>query len=170
MMRIASVRNVLICLLLTTCLAGCGGGPKADPNGRAAAEWVLGRDGTVTIAEIDYPLKRGAELPEGAVSVVRIDLNGKGIADADLQKLAGLTNVVALGLHSAKLSEKGLDPLLELKSLQEIELSNTRIGDAGLQKLSALPALTKVFVYNTHVTADGAKTFQEAKPGCTVFR
>lgn len=157
-------------LLLAVASSGCGSKVAADPNARAAAEWVVSRGGTVTFVGADGPLKKGVVMPEGNLAIRAIDLNQKGITDADLQKLSGLTNLESLGLHSSKLTLQGLDQVVALASLKELELSYTPLTDDGLQKLASLPKLQKLFIYGTRVTKDGVEKFQRERPKVAILR
>ena len=163
-------RSNFIAILVCVVAAGCGGSKRADPNARQAAEWALSRGGQVKINEADATLKRGSGIPEGPLTIERIDLNRQKITDADLDKLAGLTNLKYLGLHSAKIGAKGIEKIAALTTLVELELSYTALDDAGLEKLKALPKLEKLFAYGTKVTKDGAEKYRKERPQVNVQR
>lgn len=159
-----------LALLLALSLSGCGGKKYADPNGRNITEWAVNRGGTVTVNEADFPVARGKPLPDGDLSVERIDLDRLKVTDADIDKLAGLTNIKHLGLHSAKITSKSIDKIVAFPTLTELELSYTGLDDAGLEKLQQLPKLEKLFIYGTRVTKDGVEKFRKAKPKVVVQR
>ncbi len=150
-------------------LAGCGTKPASDPNGRTAAQWVLSRDGTVVPVGTNAVLKKGVALPEREIPIQKIDLNQKGVTDAELEKLDGLTNLTVLGLHSAKITPRGLERIVNLRTIEELELSYTPLNDEGLEKLKSLPKLKKLFIHGTRVTKEALERFRSEKPGVQVF-
>ncbi|MCC7423987.1 MAG: hypothetical protein IT428_27295 [Planctomycetaceae bacterium] len=162
--------SILIALLLALPLTGCGGKKHPDPNARNITEWALTRGGTVTVNEADFPITRGKPLPDGDLTIERIDLDRQKITDADLEKLAGLTNIKHLGLHSAKITQKGIEKLLDFPTLTELELSYTGIDDKGLEKLKSLPKLEKLFLYGTKVTKEGVENFRKERPKVVIQR
>lgn len=163
-------RRLCVLALLLLAASGCGKSGPVDAEAKTATEWILSKGGTIYVFDSDLPLKRGATVPDRKFGVRRVDLNEKGVTDADLDKLKDLANVEYLGLHSARISNAGLDKIAAMKSLREVELSYTRINDEGLKKLEALPNLKKIFLYGTKVTKDGAASFAKSKSGCEVLR
>lgn len=160
-----------VCIVLTTAvIAGCGGKEAADPNARPATEWALSRGGTVVLNEADSSLKKGKPIPDGNLTVEKIELDRLKITDDDLDQLAGLTNLKHLGLHSARITTKGIDKIVALPTLTELELSYTNLDDAGMEKLKALPQLEKLYIYGTRVTKDGIENFRKERPKVTVLR
>lgn len=170
------LRTLAAPLLLALLLAGCGGGVKADPKAREAAEWALRRGGTVRVADVPGVIRDVGRLPGGEMALEEIDLNGVGTArepveDRELKALEGLTNLKSLGLLGANVTDKGCETIATIKSLRELELSQTQVTDQGLETLATLPKIEKVFLRNVgpKLTDDGVKTF-ERRTGAKVYR
>lgn len=166
----ASRRACALGLLLLILCSGCGKRAATDPNAKTAAEFALSQGGTVVPFGTNAPLKKGMKIPEeGPFAIQKIDLNEKGVTDAQLEKLDGLKNLTHLGLHSSKLTAKGLDRLATFTTVEELELSNTKLNDEGLQKLKALPRLQKLFIHGTRVTKAGLNEFKKDRPKVVVL-
>ena len=167
--RLIRVQVCLLGSLLVFAFCGCGG-PDMDPEGREVVDWVLKKGGTVTISGYPVPIKSEADLPEGEVAILGINLNERPISDKGLANLIGLKNLRTLGLHQGNITDKGIDHLVGIDTLAELELSYTRITDKGLEKLAAFPNLQKVYLSGTTVTKEGIESLKKALPNVTVFR
>jgi hypothetical protein len=153
---------------LALAVAGCGG-ETSGPQSREVAEWVTSAGGKIKLRGREVLVTRATELPEGELSIERIDLNQTEVRDKGLEKLAPLTNVDYLGLHSTRVTDKGLDHLLGLTTLRQLELSNTGVTDRGIAKLSGLRNLEKLYLYNTAVTKAGIEKLKAELPGLTIY-
>jgi len=163
------IAALLLCFVIGFSTSGCGG-IDPDTDGRQVAEWVLEAGGTLTISGTTVPVKSKADLPDGDIAILTIDLNERDIANKDLANLIGLKNLTTLGLHQTNVSDKGLEYLDGIDTLTELELSYTRISDKGLEKLANFPNLQKVYLSGTLVTDEGIKKLTNALPNVTIVR
>ncbi len=91
-------------------------------------------------------------------------------ADADLGRLAGLTELRYLYLWGTQITDAGLGCLKDLHGLQELHLSHTRISDAGLARLGGLTELSRLDLIGTQVTDAGVQQLQRSLPRPNVRR
>lgn len=185
------------CVLLAICTClwgmGCGSSKSADEI-RKAAEAVLAKGGSVTLAGATSPIKMVAKLPKGKLKIVRIDLADKPITDADLAELLPLTQVEGLNLQSTRITDAGLAHLKDFRNLNELnlyrdaitdrgleqldgltrlkklELSYTQIGDPGLEHLARLHSLQTLHVNGTGVTEAGVAKFKKERPSVQLVK
>ncbi len=134
---------LLVSLLVHPTFLALAEGPAASDRDvgadRAAAEWILSHGGRVKI-QIDGKkllVKRPADLPEGAIRVIEIDLAGTGVTDADLARPVALPAVRRFDLSGTEISDDGLAPLAALTGLRHLFLRNTRVAGPGLAYLAA---------------------------------
>jgi hypothetical protein len=154
--------------------AGCGEeGVQDDPvASRAVAEWVLGAQGKLTIASTSGEITSASQLPSGAITIRRIDLNDRTVTDDDLEKILGLKALEYLGLYGTGVTDNGLDQIAHLKSLKELELSYTSVTDAGINKLHPLTNLQKLFLNGESdtITETGIERLRDNIPQCEIIR
>ena len=87
-------------------------------------------------------------------SVVRVDLNGAGIRDADLVHLAGLPKLKELDLGGTKITGAGFVYLQDTQ-LQSLVLAGTAVSDASLANLTRCSSLQHLDLQATNVTSRG---------------
>jgi hypothetical protein len=73
--------------------------------------------------------------------VIRVDLHGTRVTDADLVHLTALTQLQKLNLGWTQVGDAGLEHLKDLTKLQRLVLDNTKVTDAGLRQLKGLTDL-----------------------------
>ncbi|MEO8042178.1 MAG: amidohydrolase family protein [Acidobacteriota bacterium] len=117
--------------------------------------------------------------------VVKIDLHGAKITDADLKllehftelewldlritpvsdegvtHLAGLRKLKFLNLFRTNLSDKGLGDLRGLINLETLLIGSTKITDSGLQNLERFSKLRKLSVFRTAVSDAGLQSIEK---------
>ena len=64
-------------------------------------------------------------------------LQSKGITDASMKDIAGLTNLTSLYVGNSGITDAGLKELAGLRHLALIDLYMTRVTDAGLENFAA---------------------------------
>ena len=181
----------IMCLLLA--IVGCAG--KRDPAVVTAVEQIHKLGGTFILHGATIPVKPGAPLPSGALSVREINLNQKLVRDAQLEVLKPLKQLQELHLQGSHLTDVGLSHIQDFKQLQELdlhkslyitdkgleslkylprltklELSYTRISDKGLEHLQAIQSLKVLHLTGTRVTAEGLKSLRSGLPNCEVLK
>ena len=130
-------------------------------------DWTEDPHRRFTAEAIDRIVARGNV---GTVSVGTVSLNYLPVVDADLIKLAGLTDLEFLGLDATQISDEGLKHLTRLAKLEGLTLDSTRISDAGLTRLHALKELKRIWLGNTAVTDAARRKLQQALPEIEIIR
>ena len=113
------------------------------------ATWILNHHGHIQFASNtrDDWITRREQLPWGEVRIVKIDLHGCDITDADLVNLRGANDLAWLDLGDCqKITGPGLDQLWPLVQLRRLVLQGTSIDDAGLGQLAFLSDLESLDV------------------------
>lgn len=182
---------VIVCWLVVG--VGCAG--KPDPAVIPAVEQIQKLGGTCILHGATVPIKPGAPLPTGKLSVRQVDLNGKQVRDKQLEVLKPLKDLEELHLEGSFLTDVGMAHLQEFKQLRELdlhkslyitdkgleslkylprlsklELSYTRITDKGLEHLNALRGLKVLHLTGTRVTEEGLRVIKAGLPGCEVLK
>jgi hypothetical protein len=103
-------------------------------------------------AEVD---KEAADSP-----IVKIDLHGTNVSDADLVFLSSsskkdLSHLNYLDLRLTKIGDAATVHIQNLKSLQTLNLFRTEVGDLGLARLKRLTELRTLLLGGTRVTDAG---------------
>ena len=107
-----------------------------------------------------------ADDPVGDLKVHRIDLSqtGRGITDAGLEHLKGMTNLEVLDLgYCRNITDAGLEHLKNLKNLQVLELNFTNVTDAGIGHLKGLANLQSLNLFHTTVSDAGLEHLKGLK-------
>ena len=122
---------------------------------REAADWVLSKQGKVTVQVPDAQGKiigrevsAAAGLPQGEVVVtgIRFPSDVQDI-ETSLTKLAGLSQLTSLHLdHAIRLSDANATSLANFKNLQYLHVAVNGITAAGLASLGQLPNLEVLFL------------------------
>jgi hypothetical protein len=92
--------------------------------------------------------------------VVKVDLAGRPISDADLQALRGLTRLHSLVLRQTKITDAGIPLLKATGKLRDLDLDGTSITDAGVAQLGSLTSLRGLYLSRTEVTDAGLSPLQ----------
>ena len=87
--------------------------------------------------------------------IVKVDLHGTSVADADLAFLASLPHLTSLDLRLTKVTDGALAHVAPLHDLRFLNLFRTGVTDAGIEKLSGLVRLETLLVGGTGVTDRG---------------
>ncbi len=111
---------------------------------RKAAEWVLSKGGSVTIA-VGNSKPRQLTTPDGlptdAFTVREIDLSRNSSVDDGLASVQGLANLAKLSFRSTKVSVNGLTALKDLPVLNELSLNASGLTDEHLAAITHLKTL-----------------------------
>jgi len=84
-----------------------------------------------TIQKLGGAVELDAKLP--GQPIVKIDLHGSGVTDAELVKLKPLAELRVLDLRLTRISDAGVAHLQGLKELRFVNLFRTPIGDTALK-------------------------------------
>src|SRR5262245_59598455 len=161
-------RTVLLALL-----AGIPAIAAGTPE-REVAEWAIRAGGRVTIEGRPTALTDPADLPNGDLRIVALDLTNTLIDPTDLRRISGLTAIRDLYLPGPSwnpASGSRLDANEELKSLSELVtlerlyfsvhfLPNINVRDKGLAYLGKLTKLRDLRLAQCRVQAPDLSGFQ----------
>lgn len=86
-----------------------------------------------------------------AQNIIRLNLAGTGIEDADIANIAKLTALRNLNLSNTKVSDSSMATLGKLEQLQRLNLVGTNVTAQGLQQLSGLKELRAIYLYRSKV-------------------
>jgi hypothetical protein len=115
------LRSPLFSLLLASLAAGGVCADQAEADALRMIERLGGR----------IRQDKNAEGEPG----VAVDLRSTPTSDADLKRLAGLTNLRELLLNDTRVADAGLKHLGALLRLRRLYLAGTGVTDAGLKEL-----------------------------------
>lgn len=90
--------------------------------------------------------------------VIRIDLHGTAVTDADLALLAPLTELQVLDLRLTQVTDAGIAHLAGLQELQFLNLFRTSMTDTGLAHLGTLKKLETLLIGGTAISDAGTST------------
>lgn len=166
--RVRPLRSGGWLLPMALALLACGCGRAVDRDARQVAEWVIETGGSLYVDQSTLQIRRKEDLPSGDFAIVRIELSGTKVQDADLARLIGLRHLKYLGLHRTKITDKGIEYIVQIPSLEELELSFTQITDKGIQQLPMLSRLKKLYLSNTFCTPEGVESLRQRMPHCTI--
>jgi serine/threonine protein kinase len=117
---------------------------------------------TIDIAVVDENL-RDVVTSAKAVELIRLDLGNTNIVDADLARLAKVTELEWLSLFKCELlTDEAFGPLQGLVNLHSIDLRGTMLSGEGLRRLPDAP-LTELMVDGFHRRLDGDAIVEVAK-------
>ena len=118
------------------------------------AEPPSGREAAVALVE-----KLGGQVETDSTRpgnpVIKVDLHGTKVTDADLAVIASLTDLEQLDLRLTTIGDEGVVHLKGLKRLRFLNLFRTRTGDAGLKTIGGLPDLETLLIGGTRITNEG---------------
>jgi Leucine-rich repeat (LRR) protein len=114
----------------------------------------------------DADLRRLAPLTD----LSRLYLHETQVTDTGLKELAPLKNLTTLVLIATPVTDAGLKHLAPLTKLMELDLAVTKVTNAGLEHLAPLKNLTTLDLSGTKVTDVGVAKLQRALPKCKVTR
>jgi hypothetical protein len=100
--------------------------------------------------------------------LVRLNLRGQPVTDAQLVHLKPLTELTHLHLEKTKITDKGLEQLKGLVNLEYLNLYGTAVSDAGLVNLEGMKKLKHLYLWQTKVTEAGAARLKKALPGIEI--
>jgi len=111
------------------------------------------KDARASIVSLGGTFEPGPGGP--SAPVVKVDLHGTDVTDADLALLTSLPELTSLDLRLTKVTDAALEHVATLHELRFLNLFRTGITDAGLEKLSGLVRLETLLVGGTGVTDRG---------------
>jgi serine/threonine protein kinase/Leucine-rich repeat (LRR) protein len=104
-----------------------------------------------------------------SLGLEKLLIQGTGISDEDLARLASLTRLRHLqASDNRRLTDTGLTHLAALPRLACLDISNTGLTDRGLQAFAASPRLAFLNVKGTQVTAAAVANLRRALPDCEI--
>jgi hypothetical protein len=181
----AKRRRLLVLAAALLCLIGTGGYVKwsamRDETNTRNVRALLATDGIAVIDSAGVPDESASPFQSwSAPKVVRVQSSTNRITDAELPKIAGISQDLNLILSSCPITNEGLSSLegkhniccltltqtgvtdegikhLRGMNLQSLDLSSTKITDAGLATLGEFdfPRLKEVAIERTRVTNTG---------------
>ena len=90
----------------------------------------------------------------------RADLWFKPATDADLERVAAMSDLTQLDLSGTKITDRGLASLSGLTKLESLELAYTQVTDAGLVHLKGMTRLHRLRLEQCHITDAGIPHLQ----------
>jgi len=130
---------------------------------REAAEWVLGKGGTVTVFVDGQERGIGAiaELPLVGFTVIGVGfIKNTSVDDEVFEYLKELPSLQGLCLIAANVTDRGIERLKSARLLTRLLLDGTKVTDAGMAHLKDLTSLTTLFVNSTQVGDAGLAHLQ----------
>jgi len=106
------------------------------------------------IAEVER-LGGKVEVDETSKQIVKIDLHGTKITDADLVFLGDVKEIRTLDLRLTHIGDAGVEHLKNLRNLGTLNLFRTNLTDVGLAHLRKLNKLETLLIGGTKVTDPG---------------
>lgn len=189
-------------LLVTTVLCGTSVGLLQRERhfcqrNELSASRLVGRGFQVDTVPGRFAWAQGLLGVKDVIVVTSVESHGyntvlKGITDADLANLTGLSRLKTVNVGNTIVSDEGLayfkglsalerlhlggtqvtndglPHLIKLEGLRELDLRHTKITDAGAEQLAQLGRLESLDLRNTGVTAKGVKRLQAALPNCQI--
>ena len=125
----------------------------------------------------------GLEAVARMESLPELDLSGqKGISDAGLKQLGGISTLVVLKLSMAdfgppgagtsgksRITDEGIAHLASLKNMKRLDISGIDITDDGLAKLQGLTSLEWLSIHTCpKLTTAGIAAIRAALPNCSL--
>jgi Leucine Rich repeat len=137
-------RRGALAALLVLCMApiGCTGGH--DPATDRALDEILSRGGR-------FERDRDAE----GEPVVKLDLTGSPVTDADLVTFKPLTRLNSLILRGTRVTDAGMARLTSTGKLRNLDLGKSAVTDNGLTHVGRLTSLRSLSLDATAVTDAG---------------
>jgi WD40 repeat protein len=129
--------------------------PEPNDPDRSVAEWVYSVGGKVSLVGSDQEYQTFRELPEGRLRIGGVTLGFTTASDADLARLAPLSELTRLHLHGCNIGDEGLAHIKQHKQLRWLSLWDTHVGDAGMEHLSGLTNLDYLILNGTRGTDAG---------------
>jgi sugar lactone lactonase YvrE len=121
--------------------------------------------GPLEQAEAAQAVKRmGGSSRSSADKTVAVDLSGKRLPDAALERLEGMPHLESLNLSGTYITDKALVHVVKLTRLKWLDLSVTNITDAAAEELKALVNLETLNVTTTFITDVGYVNLKKNLP------
>jgi len=92
--------------------------------------------------------------------VVKVDLHGTKITDADVKLLETFSEIETLDLRLTTIGDEGVAHLANLRKLKFLNLFRTNLSDKGLADLRGLVNLETLLIGGTKITDDGLKNIE----------
>src|SRR5690606_12498331 len=112
-----------------------------------------GQEEIMTAGKHALRVQKLSELPEGALTLTRLDFGGQSrVTDQDLNNLGRLPELVELNLSYTRITDEGLKSLEQLPALRQLYLSETQITDAALVAIGERRDLISLDLSGTRIT------------------
>jgi hypothetical protein len=144
--------RVLVLIGLALASAGCS--RREPPPEKVVVAPNIAADAAVARIQT---MGGSVEFDEAAPGrpVVKVDLHGTAITDADLKVLQSFPELRKLDLRLTKIGDEGVAHAQGLRHLQLVNLFRTGVGDAGLLYLAPNKELDTLLIGGTRVTDEG---------------
>lgn len=155
-----SLRTLLFGLLLACCFLGWVASKIEQARKQNRAAEAITKLGGSANSWTEPPISSWRRKLLGehlGRDVVKVDLNGSEITDADLVSLRDLYGLRFLSLTGTGLTNAGLEHLIGLPELLQLSLADTRVTDAGLPRLKSLSRLELLKLDRTWITDSGVE-------------
>lgn len=143
---------------LNAALPNCKITPGLDSR---AAEWVLRKGGTLTVAGIPVAITKLTDLPKQEFQVDSIRLVDLRFPAEELDILQGLAALNSLELANCKLGDEALVHLRDLTLLNKLSIGGNEFTEKGLAHLRNLKQLRDLHIGNMKTRA-GTPTVDDA--------
>jgi uncharacterized membrane protein len=100
--------------------------------------------------------------------IVRLKIAFTDLKDAQVDKLAQLTNLTTLSMEHTRVTDAGLAKLKTCAQLQYLNLVGTRVTAKGVLALKGLKRLRSIYVYQTAITKSDWPALQSGFPGVVI--
>ena len=147
------------------CLVGTGAyfkwSASRDEENTQTARAVLAADGIAVIDTVAEPDETTLPFQNwGPAKLVRVQSNGKHITDAELPKIAAISQDVNLILSFCPITNEGLSSLEGKPNIRCLTLTKTAVTDEGIKHLRGMN-LQSLDLSSTKITDAGLATLGE---------
>ena len=134
--------------------------PRLSPHAPylGLVTWVVKNGGSLTVITgkgQQLTIVSETSLPNEALEIIAVRLNGTGVRDTELAKLAQAPGLRELSLADTQLTDAGLAHLQSLRQLTHLDLSQTEVSSAGLRTSPAMHGLSSSICRRRKVTDPG---------------
>ena len=134
-------------LFITLTLSACSDSTR---DTRTSAGQELDAQARATVARLGGTVE--ATSTEAGAPLVKVDLHGTAVTDADVATLVGLDALRTLDLRLTQVGDAAAEEIAQLEGLQSLNLFRTRLTDRGFAALMRLDSLDTLLIGGTQVT------------------
>lgn len=100
--------------------------------------------------------------------VVWLKIGFTDLSDAQMSRIAQLTNLTRLSMEHTSVTDEGIAQLSACKQLKYLNVVGTPVTAKGILALKGLPSLRSVYVYQTGVSKSDWPALEAALPGVKI--